>query len=40
MDSEQMILRMLRHENMTELSVNELIERDVLRNVGRFAVDI
>lgn len=40
MENDLRILKMIRHEDVVELSVNELIEREVLRNIGRFAVDI
>jgi hypothetical protein len=40
MNEEQTILKMIRHEDVVELSINEMIERDVFRNIGRFAVDI
>ena len=32
-------VKTLRHEDHIELSVTEIIERDVYRNIGRFAVD-
>lgn len=40
MENDLRILKMIRHEDVVELSVNELIEREVFRNLGRFAVDI